>query len=110
MFAHLLSVSAESSVAILAVASTALASVVKKWIDEKFRTRRVFKVLENTDPRERPAIIREWALFDGKPVSARPVEDTAAGQPRPSKRHPAIESHDAEQDVNQQALRGTDHE
>jgi uncharacterized protein YcfJ len=108
MSAHLLSVSAEPSVAILAMASTALASVVKKWIDEKFRTRRVFKVLENTAPRERAAIIRAWAQFDGKPVSARPVKDTA-GQPRPSKRRPAVEAHDAEQDVTQQAPRGTDH-
>jgi hypothetical protein len=110
MFAHPFSVSAEFIGAILAMVSTASASVVKKWIDEKFRTRRVFKVLENTDPRERPAIIRAWAQFEGKPVSERPVEDTAAGQPPPSESYPAIEAHDAEQDVTRQALRGTDHE
>jgi hypothetical protein len=108
MSAHLLSVSAELIVALLAMVSTASASVVKTWIVETFRTRRVLKALENAKPQEMAEIIRAWAQFEGKPVSQRPADDMAADQPLPSERHLAIEAHDAEQDVTRPALRGTD--
>jgi hypothetical protein len=107
MSAHLLSASAELIVAILAMVSTASASVVKTWIGETFRTRRVLKALENAKPQEMPEIIRAWAQFEGKPVSGRPGDDTAADQPLPSERHPVIDTHDAE-DATRPALRGTD--
>ena len=79
MSAHQLSVSAELIVAILATVCTASASVVKKWIEETFRTRRVIKALEGAKPRQRPEIIRAWAQLEGKPGSERPADDTAAG-------------------------------
>src|SRR5208282_4974036 len=110
MSTHLLSVTTELNAGVLAVVTTALASVVKKWIEETFHTRRVVKSLEDAKPQQRPEIIRAWGQLKGKAASERPDEDTAAGHRLPGETRHAIDADGAEQSVTPQALRGTGHE
>ena len=113
MSAHLLSVTGvteELIVGVLAVVTTASASVVKKWIEETFRTRRVVKSLEDAKPQQRPEIIRAWGQLEGRATSKHPDADTAAGHPLPGETLHAIDADGAEQSVTPQALRGTGYE
>lgn len=67
-------------VAALGIASgaKALASVLRIWIEQAFRTRRLSKALEGSTPNQRPGIIMACSQLEGVPVD-KPGCDTADG-------------------------------
>jgi hypothetical protein len=75
-----------SLVAILAVLTTAVASVLKKWIGETSRTRRLIKSIEGARPSQRSEIIRAFSQLENRtqPQPTRPVGDTDASTPNRS--------------------------
>jgi hypothetical protein len=83
MSAHLLSTPRELIVAILAVLTTASASVAKKWLEETFRTRRMVRSIEDSAPDQRPDIIRAIAQLEGRSASEHPEEHTTTRHPSP---------------------------
>jgi hypothetical protein len=56
-------------VAALAIATgaKAMASVLRTWIEQVFRTRRFIKALEDSEPRQRPGIITACSRLEGLP-------------------------------------------
>jgi myo-inositol catabolism protein IolC len=48
-----------------AVGATAFASVLRTWIEQRFRTRRLASALKDSEPKHRPKIIRAWSEFEG---------------------------------------------
>jgi hypothetical protein len=69
--------------AILAVLTTASASVVKKWLEETFRTRRVVRSIEDAEPQLRSDIIRAIAQLEGRSTSEHPDGYTTTRHPSP---------------------------
>ncbi len=57
---------AAGGVAVFAVI-LGLASVLRTWIEQQARTRRLAKALENTRPSERPKIIIACSQLEGQP-------------------------------------------
>ena len=59
-----------------ATAVKALASVLRTWIEQTSRTRRLIKSLEDAKPHQRPEIIMACGQLEGKSVDE-PVGDRA---------------------------------
>jgi hypothetical protein len=72
MLAHLSSATAGSVISVLAVLCLAVASVLRKWIEESFRTRRFIKSIEEAPPQARSEIIRACGQLETRPPSPRP--------------------------------------
>jgi hypothetical protein len=71
----------------IAIGANALASVLRTWIEQAFRTRRLIKALEGSRPNQRPGIIIACSQLEGRPIGA-PGGATdgtllAPGHPRP---------------------------
>jgi hypothetical protein len=49
-----------------AVGIQALASVLRTWIKQRSRTRRLARALKDSSPKHRSEIIRAWSEFEGK--------------------------------------------
>jgi hypothetical protein len=47
-----------------AVGATSFASVLRTWIKQRSRTRRLASALKGSDPKHRPKIIRAWRKFE----------------------------------------------
>lgn len=71
-------------VAALGIASgaKALASVLRTWIEQASRTRRLIKALEDSRPSQRAEIITAFSQVEASPAGT-PGGDTAQGVPRP---------------------------
>lgn len=52
----------------IAAIAKALASVLRTWIEQASRTRRLTKALEDSRPDQRPAIIMACGQLEGKPA------------------------------------------
>lgn len=67
----------------VAVLATAAASVLRKWIEETSRTRRLIKSIEGTAPPERSRIIRACGQLEHRPVAGSDrVDGDATVHPR----------------------------
>ena len=77
-------------VAALGIAATAkaLSSVLRIWIEQAFRTRRLAKALEDTRPSQRPEIITAISQLEGQPA-CRP-SDTAGQEELSAHAHPRL--------------------
>ena len=62
----------------IAVGAKALASVLRTWIEQASRTRRLVKALEDSWPDQRPRIIMACSQLEGSPAG-KPGCDTADG-------------------------------
>ena len=72
MSSHLLTEPAGQAAVVaaaLGIAATmkALASVLRTWIEQASRTRRLTRALEDSRPNQRPEIIRACSQLEGKP-------------------------------------------
>lgn len=54
----------------LAIGARALASVLRTWIEQTSRTRRLDKALEDSRPNQRPGIILACSQLEGKAAGA----------------------------------------
>ena len=56
--------------AVIGIAATvkALASVLRTWIEQASRTRRLTRALEDSRPNQRPGIIMACSQLEGKPA------------------------------------------
>ncbi len=70
----------------IATSAKALASVLRTWIEQASRTRRLSKALEDSRPNQRPGIIVACSQLEGRPAG-KPGGDTADGA-LPAHRHP----------------------
>jgi hypothetical protein len=66
----------------------ALASVLRTWVEQSFRTRRLIKALEDTRPNQRPGIILACSELEGGAAGKRGQETAvellpAEGRPWP---------------------------
>jgi hypothetical protein len=64
---------------ILAVLAAAAASVLKKWIEETSRTRRLIKSIEGAEPPQRSEIIRACSQLEYRPIRQPDPAETDAG-------------------------------
>jgi hypothetical protein len=48
-----------------AVGATSFASVLRTWIKQRSRTRRLTSALKDSAPKHRPKIIRAWREYEG---------------------------------------------
>ena len=71
---------------IVAVAK-ALASVLRTWVEQSFRTRRLIKALEDTRPNQRPGIILACSELEGGASGKRGQEEPAV-ELLPAQVHP----------------------
>jgi hypothetical protein len=69
----------------IASGAKALASVLRAWIEQASRTRRLSKALEGSTPNQRPGIIIACSQLEGRPAD-KPGCDTAYGT-FPAHRH-----------------------
>ncbi len=72
----------------IAVGAKALASVLRTWIEQASRTRRLVKALEDSWPDQRPRIIMACSQLEGSAAGKPGCETTdgalpAHGHPRP---------------------------
>jgi hypothetical protein len=70
----------------IATCAKALALVLRTWIEQASRTRRLTKALENSRPNQRPEIIVACSQLEGRPAG-KPGGDTADGA-LPAHGHP----------------------
>jgi len=72
MSSHLLEAAGQAAaVAVtlgIAAVVKSLASVLRTWIEQASRTRRLIKALEGSSPNQRPEIIMAFGQFEGKPA------------------------------------------
>ncbi|HET6192537.1 MAG TPA: hypothetical protein VFE59_36685 [Trebonia sp.] len=92
MSSHLLIEAAGPTVMLTAVLGvsavvTALTSVLRTWIEQVSRTRRLIRALEDSRPYQRPGIIRACSQLEGAP-GGKPSDDTTNGRP-PGRKRPA---------------------
>jgi len=59
----------------LATVVKALASVLRTWIEQASRTRRLARSLEGTKPRQRPEIIQACSQLEGRSASGSGSEE-----------------------------------
>jgi hypothetical protein len=71
----------------LATAIKALASVLRTWIEQASRTRRLTRSLEGTKPHQRPGIIVACGQLEGGSAGGRGSDET--DRPAPADRDPA---------------------
>lgn len=64
----------------IASGTKALASVLRVWIEQASRTRRLSKALEGSTPNQRPGIITACSQLEGRPAD-KPGCGTADGTP-----------------------------
>jgi hypothetical protein len=69
----------------IASGAKAVASVLRVWIEQASRTRRLSKALEGSTPNQRPGIIIACSQLEGRPAD-KPGCDTADGM-LPAQRH-----------------------
>jgi hypothetical protein len=60
----------------LATAIKALASVLRTWIEQASRTRRLTRSLEGTEPHQRPGIIIACGQLEGRSAGGRGSDGT----------------------------------
>lgn len=90
MSSHLLIEAAGPTVMLTAVlgigaAVNALTSVLRTWIEQMSRTRRLIRALEDSRPYQRPGIIRACSQLEGT-VGGKPSDGTMTGRPPGRKR------------------------
>lgn len=90
MSSHLLIEAAGPTVMLTAVlgigaAVNALTSVLRTWIEQVSRTRRLIRALEDSRPYQRPGIIRACSQLEGA-VGGKPSDGTTNGMPHSRKR------------------------
>ncbi|MGH3207924.1 MAG: hypothetical protein ACRDNO_09190 [Trebonia sp.] len=90
MSSHLLTEAAGPTVVLTAVlfisaAVNALTSVLRTWIEQVSRTRRLTRALEDSRPYQRPGIIRACGQLEGS-TGGRPGDGMANGKPAGRKR------------------------
>lgn len=83
MSSHLLIQAGDRAAVLLAAltfatAAKALASVLRTWIEQAFRTRRLIKSLEDAKPHQRPEIIMACGQLERR-SAGRPDSDEAGG-------------------------------
>jgi hypothetical protein len=91
MSTHLLIEAAGPAVMLTAVlgisaAVNALTSVLRTWIEQVSRTRRLIRALEDSRPYQRPGIIRACSQLEGAPAG-KPGDGTTHGRPPGRRRH-----------------------
>ncbi len=91
MSSHLLieSVAQAAVVAValgIAAAVKALASVLRTWIEQASRTRRLIKALEDSRPSQRPEIIMACSQLERRPAAE--ADANASDGRLPAHRHP----------------------
>lgn len=91
MSSHLLTESAGQAAvvaAVLGIATTvkALASVLRTWIEQASRTRRLTRALEDSRPNQRPQIIMACSQLEGKPAGE--ADGDAPDGRLPARGHP----------------------
>jgi hypothetical protein len=84
MSSHLLIEAAGPTVMLTAVlgicaAVNALTSVLRTWIEQVFRTRRLIRALEDSSPYQRPGIIRACSQLEGT-LEGKPSDGTTNGR------------------------------
>jgi hypothetical protein len=91
MSSHLLIEAAGPTVILTAVligaVANALTSVLRTWIEQVSRTRRLIRALEDSSPSQRPGIIRACSQLEGG-HGGKPVDSAANGRLPVHKRHP----------------------
>jgi hypothetical protein len=90
MSSHLLIEAAGPTVMLTAVlgigaAVNALTSVLRTWIEQMSRTRRLIRALEDSRPYQRPGIIRACSQLEGT-VGGKSSDGTMNGRPHGRKR------------------------
>jgi hypothetical protein len=90
MSSHLLIEAAGPTVMLTAVlgigaAVNALTSVLRTWIEQMSRTRRLIRALEDSRPYQRPGIIRACSQLE-RTVGGKPSDGTMNGRPPGRKR------------------------
>jgi hypothetical protein len=90
MSSHLLIEAAGPAVMLTAVlgvsaAVNALTSVLRTWIEQVSRTRRLIRALEDSRPYQRPGIIRACSELEATP-GGKPGDGTTHGRPPGRKR------------------------
>jgi hypothetical protein len=79
----------------IATVAKALASVLRTWIEQAFRTRRLARSLEDTKPHQRPEIIKACGQLEERSAGGSDTVKTGSAFPAGGYRRPAaLISHD----------------
>lgn len=73
----------------LATVVKALASVLRTWIEQAFRTRRLARSLEDTKPHQRPEIIMACGQLEERSAGRSDTAKTGSAFPAEGHRRPA---------------------
>jgi hypothetical protein len=74
----------------VAATARALASVLRTWIEQASRTRRLARALEDSRPNQRPEIIVACSQLEGKPAGRPRVAAAGEGIPADGPLRPTV--------------------